>query len=249
MPGMSVAFVQEKRLRAVQRRKEKVEEKEMKSVLISIQPKWCELIANGKKTIEVRKTRTKIETPFKCYIYCTKDKRLVCKFDKGEDCYGDVLEKPLYVHSHCWINDHIVDGKIIGEFVCDRTYEIKNLGGSFMIGNDIALTNRTARESCLEFPDLRAYLKDKNGYAWHISKLKIYDKPKELVEFRKCDIYCGDCKHIVLPTDRLSLSDCDRRCDKFNKDLLFYDSFNRCEECLELNTITRPPQSWCYVEE
>ncbi len=26
----------------------------MKSVLISIQPKWCEFIAIGKKTIEVR---------------------------------------------------------------------------------------------------------------------------------------------------------------------------------------------------
>ena len=46
-----------------------------KSVLISIQPKWCELIANGKKTIEVRKTKPKLETPFKCYIYCTRQGR------------------------------------------------------------------------------------------------------------------------------------------------------------------------------
>lgn len=209
----------------------------MKSVLISIQPKWCDLIASGKKTIEVRKSRPKIDTPFKCYIYMTATKER-CRFWE-------------YITAYKNNKGDIVDGsqKVIGEFVCDRIYEIKNLGSRFMIGNDIALTNRTARESCLEFPDLRAYLKDKNGYAWHISKLKIYDKPKELVEFRKCDIYCGDCKHIVLPTDRLSLSDCDRRCDKFNKDLLFYDSFNRCEECLELNTITRPPQSLCYVEE
>ena len=44
----------------------------MKSVLISIQPKWCELIASGKKTVEVRKTKPKLETPFKCYIYCTQ---------------------------------------------------------------------------------------------------------------------------------------------------------------------------------
>lgn len=209
----------------------------MKSVLISIQPKWCELIASGKKAIEVRKSRPKIDTPFKCYIYMTATKER-CRFWE-------------YITAYKNNKGDIVDGsqKVIGEFVCDRIYEIKNLGGSFMIGNDIALTNRIARDSCLEFPDLRAYLRDKNGYAWHISKLKIYDKPKELVEFRKCDIYCGDCKHIVLPTDRLSLSDCDRRCDKFNKDLLFYDSFNCCEECLELNTITSPPQSWCYVEE
>jgi len=56
----------------------------MKSVLISIQPKWCELIASGKKTVEVRKTKPKLQTPFKCYIYCTTDKRLLRKFNKGE---------------------------------------------------------------------------------------------------------------------------------------------------------------------
>lgn len=198
----------------------------MKSVLISIQPKWCELIANGKKTIEVRKSRPKIETPFKCYIYCT---------------YGN--EKENYCVGK--------RGKVIGEFACDWITEINpscDIDGcvnQYIHGYPAIL----GENAFMSFNDMKAYLGNKKGYAWHISKLKIYDKPKELVEFRKCDIYCGDCKHIVLPTDRLSLSDCDRRCDKFNKDLLFYDSFNRCEECLELNTITRPPQSWCYVEE
>ena len=43
-----------------------------KAVMISIRPKWCEKIASGEKTIEVRKTRPKLETPFKCYIYCTQ---------------------------------------------------------------------------------------------------------------------------------------------------------------------------------
>lgn len=46
-----------------------------KAVLISIRPEWCEKIINGKKTVEVRKTRPKMDTPFKCYIYCTKDGR------------------------------------------------------------------------------------------------------------------------------------------------------------------------------
>lgn len=45
-----------------------------RAVLISIQPKWCAMITQGKKILEVRKNRPKIETPFKCYIYCTKDK-------------------------------------------------------------------------------------------------------------------------------------------------------------------------------
>ena len=42
-----------------------------KAVLISIRQEWCERIINGQKTIEVRKTRPKMDTPFKCYIYCT----------------------------------------------------------------------------------------------------------------------------------------------------------------------------------
>ena len=45
-----------------------------KAILMSIQPKWCALIADGYKTVEVRKSRPKFETPFKVYIYCTKDK-------------------------------------------------------------------------------------------------------------------------------------------------------------------------------
>ncbi len=73
----------------------------MKSVLISIQPKWCELIASGKKTVEVRKTRPKLETPFKCYIYCTKDEPL---YRSGE--------------KFCCKNGEFGNGKVIGEFVC-----------------------------------------------------------------------------------------------------------------------------------
>lgn len=71
----------------------------MKSVLISIQPKWCELIASGKKTVEVRKTRPKIETPFKVYIYQT---------------IGDGAKYDRIVSSG------LICGKVIGEFVCDR---------------------------------------------------------------------------------------------------------------------------------
>lgn len=214
----------------------------MKSVLISIQPKWCELIANGKKTIEVRKSRPNIETPFKCYIYCTKQRmtKVSCMYSylhinepKASLRYGERITT--------WgnIGDVIVNrttpyeyvsfgmqGKVIGEFVCDRIYEIKNLGSSFMIGNDIALTNRIARDSCLEFPDLRAYLKDKNGYAWHISELKIYDKPKELGEFSY-------------------------PCPDKNYDTCFgckYFYHDETEMCCKKEAV-RQPQSWCYVEE
>lgn len=45
----------------------------MKAVLISIKPKWCDLIRRGRKTVEVRKTCPKLEVPFKVYIYETMD--------------------------------------------------------------------------------------------------------------------------------------------------------------------------------
>lgn len=65
-----------------------------KAVMISIRPEWCEKIANGEKTTEVRKTRPKkLKNPFRCYIYCTqgRDARRL----RGS-----------------W-------GKVIGEFTCD----------------------------------------------------------------------------------------------------------------------------------
>lgn len=79
----------------------------MKSVLISIKPKDCELIANGSKTIEVRKTRPKIEIPFKCYIYCTHSGVTVKERDRN--IYTDF------------------SGKVIGEFVCDGITKLYNI--------------------------------------------------------------------------------------------------------------------------
>lgn len=72
----------------------------MIAVMISINPQWCELIAKKEKTIEVRKTRPKIKTPFKCYVYETKG------LYRGS---GGCLFQGL--------------GKVIGEFVCDFIYE------------------------------------------------------------------------------------------------------------------------------
>ena len=85
----------------------------MKSVLISIQPKWCELIASGKKTVEVRKTRPKLETPFKVYIYQTRKPDFVTFSGTGR--HISEYEKTLYYTER--------SGKVIGEFICDRIDE------------------------------------------------------------------------------------------------------------------------------
>lgn len=147
-----------------------------KAVMLSVRPKWCEKIANGEKTIEVRKTRPKMNTPFKCYIYCTLQG---CNEFFRVDLGRDVAK---------WNRGKWADrkGKLIGEFTCDRIYELetKAHGGSYYVKNeDQPTTNFIARQSCLDLKDMHDYLHAQKGYGWHISGLRIYDAPRKLSEF------------------------------------------------------------------
>ena len=134
----------------------------MKSVLISIQPKWCALIANGRKTIEVRKTAPNIKPPFKCYIYCTK---------------GNLNDPHQRLETHAPDGKIYLDnGNVMGEFVCDFI-------------ETISKNNRQTMStlSCVPLPQLYEYAgaKGLEGLkGWHISSLLIYDKPKTLKDFR-----------------------------------------------------------------
>ena len=143
----------------------------MKAVLISIQPKWCELIASGKKTIEVRKTKPKLETPFKVYIYCTKERRKTDFITKSERFgYLTGHEGSFYNRA----KEYDANGKVIGEFVCEKVLE------SFLNNND----GWFIEKGCLTQKEIDKYQGDKSIlYGWHISNLVIYDKPKNLSEF------------------------------------------------------------------
>lgn len=138
-----------------------------KAVLISIRPKWCELIASGHKTIEVRKTRPKIETPFKCYIYETRDFERV-----GND------------NLNCVVGGK-GRGKVIGEFVCDYTQTIyydSDIRYGIDFPNDYGKWLMDA--SCLTLWEMLDYFKGKDGVYWHISDLVMYDEPKPLKKFQ-----------------------------------------------------------------
>lgn len=162
-----------------------------KAVLLSIKPKYCELIANGEKTIEVRKTKPKLELPFKCYIYCTKPSKKhqtisgcmvlnddeLFKLPNGKIKYGDSVEMMLYEN---YTADNFLNGKVIGEFVCD---EIFPMSITYSDPNH-RLSQREFPFTCLTDKEIMDYLGNgKRGYGWHISDLKIYDTPKELGEF------------------------------------------------------------------
>ncbi len=143
----------------------------MKSILQSIKPQYCELIASGKKTVEVRKTRPKLDVPFKAYIYCTKDKLLTKSHNNGniylsENKYKSALEKAGNV---------TLSGKVIGEYVCDEITEYTYFEyASHLISEDELFSTG------ITFNELLKYGNKKPLYLWHISDLVIYDKPKEL---------------------------------------------------------------------
>lgn len=196
-----------------------------KAVMISIRPKWCEKIARGKKTIEVRKTRPKLETPFKCYIYCTNIRPFLVW---GEVFRGDWFTEFTRISGYSRAEaDKIWDvfnGHIAGEFTCDRIYELetRSPGGSYYVkGEDQPTTNDVARKSCLTLKDMHEYLQAKVGYGWHISELKIYDTPKDLGEFER----------------------------PYECELCTAKWASECNACHGNGKIKRPPQSWCYVEE
>ena len=65
-----------------------------KAVLISIRPGWCEKIMSGQKTIEVRKTRPKLNPPFKCYIYKCGSGKVI-----GEFLCDQIIEDRTYGHN------------------------------------------------------------------------------------------------------------------------------------------------------
>lgn len=210
----------------------------MKSVLISIRPKWCEKIASGDKTIEVRKTRPKMETPFKCYIYCTKPSkapRVICGSHilSNDELYDELYRHPqdgikyggsieLMLRDDC-TESNFLNGKIIGEFTCDEFIEFPAHS---------AAPACYAQFACMAPDEIHRYLGNKDGYGWHISGLKIYDKPKRVSEFwyppeKYCEKeFCGGC-----PGDQVA---------DVNGEYSY--------DCEWRRPLSRPPQSWCYVE-
>lgn len=176
-----------------------------KAVLLSIRPKWCELVASGKKTVEIRKTKPTSTLPLKVYIYQTKEGK----------------ENPVVTNDGGETFNILTLGKVIGQFVCQNITRFDVPFPAYWDQVDKA----TLDAACLTYGEAHNYLGHKTGWAWHISGLVIYDKPKQLSDFKRWNRTEDNapCAHV--------------------KSL-----YEPCESCKECN-LTRPPQSWCYVEE
>ena len=197
-----------------------------KAVLMSIRPEWCALIANGLKTVEVRKTAPRQQTPYKVYLYCTLQ-------ETRKDAVNLPITREEMLHDiplngmKCM--SKYINGKVWAEFICDRIdkYWLNSSG-----------CRALSQKSCVPANELHIYAQPNEWlFGWHISDLKIYDTVKELRKFipfcrfsadGEClagmDIGCGCKRYDCNPDLSLNAVFCDRR-------------------------MYRPPQSWCYVEE
>ena len=171
----------------------------MKAVLISVQPKWCKLIFNGQKIIEVRKTRPLIDMPFKVYVYCTKQKltKKECMHsylhkNEPKACkkYGEITTwcsiGDVHVNSNTpWsFRSYGMHGKVIGSFVCDKVEKIMVKADCVITMGEYWKLLKIAKEACLSKQELKDYIGvGGNGYGWHITEPKLFDKPRELGEF------------------------------------------------------------------
>ena len=204
----------------------------MKAVLMSIRPEWCSRIFSGWKTVEIRKTRpVSLAEPFKCYIYCTKGTKFFC-WKAVDHLYFDDRSHNLF--------DRRTDGMVVGEFICD---DLRRIGPEYcVVKEDI---ESAISGSLLTVPQVKDYAGWKSGmsyadlkdlYGWHISDLKIYDKPRDIDEFSRFG-FCGmngtgvcgneDCEHYRSSGSYMEPPTC---------------SIDGCY-------LKRPPQSWCYVYE
>ena len=207
-----------------------------KAVLISIKPEWCKKILSGEKTVEVRRTCPVHGTPFKAYIYCT---RTASKEFILDDDNWDVSAKK---HGG-WPGKR---GRVIGEFTCKKITGLTHVGetGSWepaslyvmAPGSYYKPADELLEAACMSEETAEKYLKGRDGCGWHISDLKIYDKPRDLDEFSRfgfCGIngtgFCGNysCENYEPPDSCMMPPTC---------------KINGCSVC-------RPPQSWCYVED
>lgn len=208
----------------------------MKAVLMSIRPEWCEKILNGEKTVEIRKSCPAHGTPFKAYIYCT--------LAGSDSLFMNALNRDVAAWNRGgWPEKK---GRVIGEFTCKKITGLTHVGetGSWepaslyvmAPGSYYKPADELLKAACMSKETAEKYLKGRDGYGWHISDLKIYDKPIELDEFSRFG-FCG----------MNGTGVCGNEGCKYYEPSGNYMEPPTCK--IDGCSICRPPQSWCYVEE
>lgn len=140
----------------------------MKTVLLSIRPRHFKKIAAKEKGVEVRKVWPKIDPPFGCLIYCTKDEAL-----SYSDYCGLEIADPK--------QDFVANGKVVAEFVCNQICAV--LAHPDIFAGKPMFFQYAIDAACLTQEEVEQYGGGKDVAGLVISDLQVYDRPKELGEF------------------------------------------------------------------
>lgn len=195
-----------------------------KAVLISIRSGWCCQIAAGKKTVELRKSRPNIDTPFRCYIYCTQATPLLAWQERWSPTHKAFRTELWPIHGYGLEKAQslfeLFNGRVIGTFVCDKINQLTHVGTMERSEPDklyietpdfqYESADELLQAACLSEGIAEEYLKGGDGYGWHIADLKIFDHPQAVYSFTGL----RETRFGLMPVG-----------------------------------LTHPPQSWCYVAE
>ena len=120
------------------------------------------------------------------------------------------------------------NGKVVGEYICRDISEYEFITNPWIVYyNSYKISKLDLMRLSLSLADIHNYGKGKTLYGMHISDLVIYDRPKELSEFYRLLCEKNSCENCFI----------NEECNKYGT------------VCYYRQEITRPPQSWCYVEE
>ena len=202
-----------------------------KSILKSLRPKTVANILNGDATLFISRDVRLYKSTKKLigeqgyatfFMYCTKEKNGWCMVGLNgiKTFYQNFNRDVSYSPNHHYIGN----GKVVAKFTVRKVEEIETSRNEpFMLG--CYKTNTMGEPtllklSCLRFRELDNYLRYKNGFAYYIEDLVIFDSPEELSEF----YLLKECRR------------CRTQCVCYNKGI----------PCME--TLTKAPQNYCFVK-
>lgn len=190
------------------------------SILKREDPQTIVNILNGNQTILVMKQAPKNGEGRWWYLYCSKGKPYLLNKLTRDICFWE--EKQITA-------DDMLNGKVVARFWCDKVEEIKQTDYGYYFTDTCVAPSELQRLSCLTNQQIYEYAflgrMSHKAYTIHISKLEIFDRPKELVDFEKpMSNKCLDCEFRGFP-------------------------FRYCENCMWGWMLSKAPTNYCYIRE
>ena len=214
----------------------------MKAIMLIVKPQECLNLLKGDLSVLVKNFKPACDLPKDVYVYCTNERALY-DLRKERNCKSKFGLGDKDTYDVIWSSIPILNGKVTAKFTLNKIETIKlpytKFGTHERVNGECERTLQTEtldekellKASCYSENEIYRYLNFKHspdnvGYAWHVNKLKILNKPKEISEFVP---YCKG----------------GEKC--FNCEYHFVDESIGCfDSCSK--PLTNVPKTYCYIE-